>query len=86
MPIWLLTPRHLQAPDWKLSTHRKPVQIEAENEDAARRRAASLFGVAAPEGAGKARFNPWTQATLARAKVVAAPEQGVLFKRLGDER
>ena len=83
MPVYLLTPRHLQAPDWKLSTHRKPVQIEAESEDAARLRAAKLFG-AAQEGAGKARFNPWTQATLARAKVVAAPDEGVLFKRLGD--
>ena len=84
MPIYLLTPRHLQAPDWKLSTHRKPVQIEAESEEAARSRAAKLFGVAAQDGAGKARFNPWTQATLARAKVVTAPDQAVLLKRLGE--
>ena len=84
MPIYLLTPRHLQAPDWKASTHRKPLQIEADNEDAARQRAARLFGIASHEGA-KTRFNPWLQATLVRAKVVAVPDHAVLLKRLGDE-
>jgi hypothetical protein len=76
MPIHLLTPRHLQAPDWKLSTHRKPVQIEAASEDAARQRAAKLY-CSAPLPPG--RVDPWTQTTLARAKVVAEVDPAVTF-------
>jgi len=82
MPIYLLAPRHLQAPDWKLSTHRKPVQIEAASEDEARQRAAKFY-CSNPRPAG--RVDPWTQTTLARAKVVAKIDAAVTFKRASDE-
>ena len=81
MPIYLLTPRHLQAPDWKLSTHRKPVQIEAASEQEARARATLFFSTSTEaDRGGPKRFNPWNQATLVRAKVVSEADPGVLFK------
>ena len=85
MPIYLLTPRHLQSPDWKLSAHRKAVQIEAGSEDDARQRAAKFY-CAAPDSGGKSgRFVPWTQTTLARAKVITEIDAAVPFKRAGDK-
>ena len=83
MPLFLLTPRHLQAPDWKLSTHRKAVQIEAETEEEARQRATLFYGLAAETGAKG--FNPWNQSTLVRAKIITEPDPGVPLKRLGDK-
>ena len=86
MPIYLLTPRHVQAPDWKLSSHRKAVQIEAESEEAARQRATMFYGIAAEAlRGGTTRFNPWRQTTLVRAKVVAEIDTAVRFKRASDK-
>ena len=45
MPIFLLTPRELDASDWAMSTHRKPVQVEASDEQEARRLAALRYGL-----------------------------------------
>ena len=83
MPLFLLTPRHLQAPDWKLSTHRKPVQIEAKTEDEARQRATLFYCVPSP--GGTKGFNPWNQSTLVRAKVITEADPGVPLKRLSDK-
>ena len=83
MPLFLLTPRHLQAPDWKLSTHRKAVQIEAETEEEARQRATLFYYVAARSGAKGS--NPWNQSTLVRAKAIAEPDPAVPLKRLSDK-
>ena len=45
MPIFLLTPRELDASDWAMSTHRKPVQVEAHDEQEARRLAALRYSL-----------------------------------------
>ena len=82
MAIYLLTPRHLQAPDWKLSSRRKAVQIEAASEDEARTRAASFY--CADAASHKKGFVPWTQTTLVRATVVAESDPAIPFKRAGD--
>ena len=85
MPIYLLTPRHLQSPDWKLSSHRKAVQIEAGSEGEARSLAASFYCAGADSGGKSGRFVPWTQTTLVRAKVITEVDAGVPFKRAGDQ-
>jgi len=85
MPIYLLTPRHLQAPDWKLSSHRKAVQIEAESEDEARSLAVKFYCAAPAAGGKSGRFEPWTQTTLVRAKVITEVDAAVPFKRAGDK-
>ena len=85
MPIYLLTPRHLQAPDWKLSSYRKPVQIEAESEDDARRAAAKFYCTPPAPDREIARAEPWIQPTLARVKVVAQADPSVPLKRAAEK-
>jgi hypothetical protein len=85
MPIYLLTPINLGGADWRYSTDRSPVQVEADNEQRARQRAALFLGMAmrvrAAEDAGA---NPWTQSTYAIARVVDRIDPALRLILAGD--
>ena len=85
MPIFLLTPKELGASDWWLSTHCKPVQVEAADEQQARQRAALRYGLAPkndpayPIGAFAWRM-PW----LVSARIVDAVDPDIELIHNGD--
>jgi hypothetical protein len=85
MPIFLLTPRDPGAPDWRHSTIREPVQVEAADQLAARRRAAFFFSVA-PDGAhGQDTGSiPWHQGGLVSVRLVREPDPAVKLILAGD--
>jgi hypothetical protein len=82
MPIFLLTPQKLDAGDWAMSTGRKPVYVEADNEQQARARAAIRYSLLRrhrprdPIGAFA-----WRMSTLVTARIVDAIEPGLEFIR-----
>jgi hypothetical protein len=76
MPIFLLTPVKLQAPGWRLSRHRTPVQVEAANEQQARDRAAALYTKSS--GLLQFPFSPW-RTGLVSVQVLEAAREDVPF-------
>ncbi|MDB5901557.1 MAG: hypothetical protein JWM26_435 [Betaproteobacteria bacterium] len=85
MPIFLLTPRDLGAPDWRNSTVREPVQVEAVDQLAARRRAAFFFSTAADVSHGQVTGSiPWHQGGLVSVRVVGEPDPAVKLILAGD--
>jgi hypothetical protein len=65
MPIWKLTPRVLNSPDWELSTYRSEVIVRARDEAEARELATVEFAIAAEGNPTQpTRLNPWTNDVL----------------------
>jgi hypothetical protein len=85
MPFFLLTPRDTGAPDWRHSTIREPVQIEAADPLAARRRAAFFFSSAPDEAPGQDIGSiPWHQGGLVSVRLVDEPDPAVKLILEGD--
>ena len=83
MPLFLLTPVDRYASDWKFSSSNESVQVEAESEERARRRANLFFAVAA--GArSPARSAPWDQRHLVTARMIDEPDPAVRLILAGD--
>ena len=86
MPLFLLTPVDRDASDWGLSSTDEPVQVEAESEERARRRA-NLFFAVTPRFAPTARQRrspPWDQRRLVTARVIEEPDPAVRLILAGD--
>jgi hypothetical protein len=80
MPLFLLRPVDRHASDWAFSTINEPVQVEAETEERARRRANLFFGIEpkVTSGAGRKRgAPPWDQRHLVTARVIEEPDPAV---------
>jgi hypothetical protein len=89
MPIFLLTPVERNASDWALSITNEPVQVEAETEQRARRRASSYFATAinfVPGRRGELGSPPWEQRQLVTARIVEAADPAVRLILAGDHR
>ena len=86
MPLFLLTPVNRHASDWAFSSTCESVQIEAENEERARRRANLFFGVAARYTSGGRPLvrSPWDQRQLVTARVIEKPDPAVRLILAGD--
>jgi hypothetical protein len=85
MPIFLLTPRDIAAPDWRCSTSREPVQVEAPDALAARRRAALFFSTADNVQHGRDTGSiPWHQGGLVSVRVVDQADPAVKLILEGD--
>ena len=87
MPLFLLTPVDRYASDWALSSTNEPVQIEAESEERARRRANLFFAVAAGSSSRAGRkpaSPPWDQRNLVIARVIEEPDPAVRLILAGD--
>jgi SH3-like domain-containing protein len=86
MPLFLLTPVNRHASDWAFSSTCESVQIEAENEERARRRANLFFGVAARYTSGGRQLvsSPWDQRQLVTARVIEKPDPAVRLILAGD--
>ena len=83
MPLFLLSPVDRLAADWALSSTREPVQIEAESEERARRRADLFFGLPARAGRRSSR-SPWGQRHLVIARMIEQPDPAVRLILAGD--
>lgn len=81
MPLFLLTPIDRRATDWTLSTTDEPVQIEADSEERARRRANLFF---ARPGAREPARPPWDQRHLVIARMIEEPDPAVRLILAGD--
>jgi hypothetical protein len=87
MPLFLLTPVGGQASDWAFSSINESVQVEAESEERARRRANLFFAVAASFTPGSKRqlvSPPWDQRHLVMARVIEEPDLAVRLILAGD--
>jgi hypothetical protein len=87
MPLFLLTPVDRYAPDWAFSSINESVQIEAESEERARRRANLFFAVAASATPGPRRQRgspPWDQRRLVTARMIEEPDLAVRLILAGD--
>jgi hypothetical protein len=87
MLLFLLTPVDRHASDWAFSSTNQPVQVEAESEERARRRANLFFAVAPRHAPGPARRSgrpPWDQRHLVTARVVEEPDPAVRLILAGD--
>lgn len=86
MPLFLLTPVDRHASDWAFSSTRESVQVEAETEERARRRANLFFGVAAKATIGGRRSGsaPWDQRHLVIARVIEEVDPAVRLILAGD--
>ena len=86
MPLFLLTPVDRHASDWTLSSTNEPVQVEAESEERARRRANLVFAAApnAPSGRRRAVSAPWDQRHLVIARLIEEPDPAVRLILAGD--
>jgi hypothetical protein len=80
MPLFLLTPVDRHASDWAFSKTNESVQIEADSEERARRRANLFFGIATSftaSGMQHLRSPPWDQRHLVTARVIDEPDPAV---------
>jgi hypothetical protein len=80
MPLFLLTPVDRHASDWALSSTTESVQVEAETEERARRRANLFFAVAPKSTRSTGRQvarPPWDQRQLVIARVIEEPDPAV---------
>lgn len=87
MPLFLLTPVDRQASDWAFSTTSEAVQVEADSEERARRRANLFFAVAARPASSRGRDAgraPWDQRHLVTARVIEEPDAAVRLILAGD--
>ena len=87
MPLFLLTPVDRHASDWAFSSTNESLQVEAESEERARRRANLFFAVAArvAPGAGRQPARPpWDQRHLVTARVIEEPDPAVRLILAGD--
>ena len=87
MPLFLLTPVDRHASDWAFSSTNEPVQVEAESEERARRRANLFFAAAAKLTPGTGRLRrrpPWDQRNLVIARVIEEPDPAVRLILAGD--
>ena len=86
MPLFLLTPVDRQASEWAFSTTNESVQVEAESEERARRRANLFFRAArsTPAAGGQSRNPPWDQRHLVRARLIEAADPAVRLILAGD--
>ena len=87
MPLFLLTPVDRHASDWAYSSTNEPVQVEAESEERARRRANLFLAVAARATPGAARppgRAPWDQRQLVIARAIEEPDPAVRLILAGD--
>jgi len=75
MPLFLLTPVDRHAPDWAFSSTNESVQVEAESEGRARRRANLFFAIGSM---------PWDQRHLVTARVIEEPDLAVRLILAGD--
>ena len=83
MPLFLLTPVDRHASEWAFSSTSEPVQVEAESEERARRRANLFFAVAAKSTRGSGRA-PWDQRHLVTARVIEEADLAVRLILAGD--
>ena len=81
MPLFLLTPVDRHASDWAFSSTNEPLQVEAESEERARRRANLFFARAAGRQSGSP---PWDQRHLVTARVIERPDPAVRLILAGD--
>jgi hypothetical protein len=86
MPLFLLTPVNRHASDWEFSSTRESVQVEAESEERARRRAELFFGVAERPTSGARQLvrSPWDQRQLVTARVIEKTDPAVRLILAGD--
>jgi hypothetical protein len=80
MPLFLLTPVDRHASDWAFSRTNEPVQVEAETEERARRRANLFFAIepSVTSRAGrKPGAPPWDQRHLVTARVIEEADPAV---------
>jgi hypothetical protein len=87
MALFLLTPVDRAASDWAYSSTNEPVQVEAETEERARRRANLFFAVApraAPGGRQRRGRPPWDQRQLVSARVIEHVDPAVRLILPGD--
>jgi len=87
MPLFLLTPVDRLASDWAFSRTNESVQVEADSEERARRRANLFFASAASfnPGAKQQRGSPpWEQRHLVTARVIEKPDPAVRLILAGD--
>ena len=81
MPLFLLTPVNRTASDWAFSTTRDSVQIEADSEERARRRANEFFARTPSSAAG---HPPWDQRHLVIARMIDEADPAVRLILAGD--
>jgi hypothetical protein len=87
MPLFLLTPVDRHASDWAFSTINESVQVEAESEERARRRANLFFATAASVTPGSRRKPggpPWDQRRVVTARMIEEPDPAVRLILAGD--
>jgi hypothetical protein len=87
MPLFLLTPVDRRASDWAFSRINESVQVEAESEERARRRANLFFATAASFTSGSGRkpgSPPWDQRDLVTARMIEEPDPAVRLILAGD--
>ena len=74
MPLWELLPLDSADPSWEASTYCGRVVVRAAGEEAARKRAATAFGVKTRFKPGTAiKAPPWKRPQLASARVITDP-------------
>jgi hypothetical protein len=84
--FYLLSPRNLEAPEWKKSTFRDPVQVEATSEEDARIRASLHFTIGSKIEPGQpVRFPPWGNPSLVTARPISKLDSAVRTIRLNDK-
>jgi hypothetical protein len=87
MPLFLLRPVDRNAGEWAFSTTNEPVQIEAETELRARRRANLFFAVRGRVARSTARpsgASPWDQRHLVIAREIEEADPAVRLILAGD--
>lgn len=87
MPLFLLTPVDRHASDWAFSSTNESLQVEAESEERARRRANLFFATSAsftPGSRRKPAGPPWDQRHLVTARMIEAPDPAVRLILAGD--
>jgi hypothetical protein len=80
MPLFLLTPVDRHASDWAFSKTNEAVQVEADSEERARRRANLFVAIARSStrsAAQHAGSPPWDQRQLVTARVIEEPDPAV---------
>ena len=83
MPLFLLTPVDRHASDWGYSSINESVQVEAETEERARRRA-NLFFATVAGSKRKSGRPPWDQRHLVTARVIEEADPAVRLILAGD--
>lgn len=72
---------------WALSTTNEPVQVEADSEERARRRASVIFAAPRKTRGTSDRHHdlpPWDQRQLVIARVIEAPDPAIRLILAGD--